>query len=95
MMWPGADVAVREREAMVQHGLDPDALRLPGVRARGARRALRARATDLELECEGEDLLLRFALPAGSYATVIVEELFGAVEDATPSRDTPSDRGVS
>lgn len=93
MTWPGAAVALRERQVMAAHGLDPDALRLPGVRARGARRSLRVRPESLALEVEGEDVVLRFALPAGSYATVLVDELFGDVEDAS-AHDTLRDRGV-
>jgi tRNA pseudouridine13 synthase len=89
MTWPGGEVALRERAVMSAHGLDPDALRLPGVRARGARRSLRVRPGSPVLEHDREDALLRFDLPAGSYATVVVEELFGAVEDAS-AHDTPS-----
>jgi tRNA(Glu) U13 pseudouridine synthase TruD len=37
---------------------------------------------------------LSFELPAGSYATVLVEELFGAVEDASAAHDAQSGRGV-
>ena len=90
MTWPSGAVALRERAAMVEHGLDPDALRLPGVRARGARRALRVRPEALALDAEGDEVLLRFELPAGSYATVLVEELFGTVQDA--SHASPSAR---
>jgi len=93
MTWPSGEVALRERAVMSAHGLDPDALRLPGVRARGARRSLRVRPGSPSLEGSGEDALLRFELPAGSYATVVVEELFGPVEDAS-AHDTPSGRGV-
>jgi tRNA pseudouridine13 synthase len=93
MTWPGGEVAKREREAMVAHGLDPDALRLPGVRARGARRSLRMRPEAPELAGEGADALLRFALPAGSFASVLVEELFGAFEEG-PADDTPHGQGV-
>jgi tRNA pseudouridine13 synthase len=88
MTWPAGAVAERERAVMSAHGLDPDALRLPGVRARGARRAIRVRPGELALERDGEDALLRFALPAGSYATVLIEELFGSVEDASRPVDS-------
>jgi tRNA(Glu) U13 pseudouridine synthase TruD len=53
------------------------------VRARGARRALRVRPTVVQLDAEGDDALLCFELPAGSYATVLVEESFGPAEDAS------------
>jgi len=97
MTWPEGAVAVRERAVMADHGLDPDALRLPGVRARGARRALRVRPDRLALAAEGEDVLVRFELSAGSYATVLVEELFGTVTDASreSAHDAPSATGVS
>jgi tRNA pseudouridine13 synthase len=90
MTWPSGEVAQRERTLMSAHGLDPDALRLPGVRARGARRSLRVRPESLAIETAGEDVLLRFELPAGSYATVLIEELFGVVEDSSRS----GERGV-
>ena len=93
MTWPGAAVAARERAVMEAHGLDPDALRLPGVRARGARRALRVRPEVARLEREGDAVLLAFALPTGSYATVLVAELFGACDDAS-AHDTPKHGGV-
>ena len=48
-----------------------------------ARRALRVRPDSLAIDGDGEDVLVRFELPAGSYATVVVEELFGPVEDAS------------
>jgi tRNA pseudouridine13 synthase len=96
MTWPEGAVALRERSVMADHGLDPDALRLP-VRARGARRALRVRPVELALAAEGGDVLVRFELPAGSYATVLVEELFGPVTDASreSAHDAPSATGVS
>jgi len=90
MTWPAGSVALRERAVMSAHGLDPDALRLPGVRARGARRAMRVRPGELAIEGDGEQVLLRFDLPAGSYATVLIEELFGVVEDSS----RPGERGV-
>ena len=93
MSWPRGAVAERERAVMAEHGLDPDALRLPGVRARGARRALRVRPEAAELDADGDAVRIAFALPAGSFASVVVEELFGAVEDA--SHDTPRVCGVS
>ena len=66
------------------------------MRARGARRALRVRPDALALEADGEDVLVCFELPAGSYATVLVEELFGAVTDASreSAHDAPHDTGV-
>ena len=49
----------------------------PGIRLRGARRALRVRLEAADAVAEGDALRLRFTLPAGSYASVALEELFG------------------
>ena len=69
--------AQREREALVACGLEPDATPAPprGVRLRGARRPLRVPVSDASSDFDGAVLRLRFALPAGSYATVLIEEL--------------------
>lgn len=40
-----------------------------------ARRALRVRIEDISLRYEDDDLSLQFSLPAGSYATVLLEQL--------------------
>jgi tRNA pseudouridine13 synthase len=83
---PDGAVATREREAMAAFGLtaavglDPDDLPAPkGVRMRGARRPLRVPVHGLSLEREGDTLHLRFELPAGSFATVLLEELLGGL----------------
>jgi tRNA(Glu) U13 pseudouridine synthase TruD len=87
MPQPAGAVAQRERAALAARGIDPDALRAPrGVRMRGARRPLRVRPQDAALELEADAVRLRFALPPGSFASVLVEELFpgataGAADD--------------
>jgi len=70
----------RERAALAAVGVDPDTpLRPPrGIELRGARRALRVRLDDVALEPLPGALRLRFRLPAGSFASVLIEELFGA-----------------
>ena len=88
---PGASVAAREAEVLKSFDVpSPDQLRPPrGLRLRGGRRAVRARPQDLAVWSEGEVLHLRFGLPAGSYATVLVEELLrpaaGSVDDIDTS----------
>ena len=75
---PGGAVAAREHAVLAALGIDLEALRLPpGVRLRGARRAIRARPDEAELDYADGVLRLRFGLPAGSYASVLVEELVG------------------
>ena len=69
----------REQAACAAFGVDLASFRPPpGVRARGARRPLRVRPEGLRVDAAGEGALaLEFELPAGSYATVLVEELLG------------------
>ena len=82
---PGGAPAARETALRERLGIPGDAeLRLPrGLRLRGARRALRVRPEGLAAEPAGEGAWrLRFGLPPGSYATVLVEELFGPAASA-------------
>lgn len=70
---PGA----REAAAYAALGIPPrDQLRPPrGIRLRGSRRPLRVMPADFEMEREGDVLRLRFELPRGAFATVLMEEL--------------------
>jgi tRNA pseudouridine13 synthase len=75
--------APAEREAAVLRAAGiPDRLATPrGIRLRGARRPVRAPVADLEVEAVATDAVrLRFTLPAGSYATVLAEDLFTEAE---------------
>jgi tRNA pseudouridine13 synthase len=69
----------RERAAAAAFGIDLATFRPPrGIRARGARRPFRVRPVGLAVERAGERALaLEFELPAGSYATVLVDALLG------------------
>jgi tRNA pseudouridine13 synthase len=69
----------RECAALSAVGIDPDLpLRPPrGIGLRGARRPLRVRPEGMALEPLPGALRLRFTLPPGSFATVLIEELFG------------------
>jgi tRNA pseudouridine13 synthase len=79
----------RERAAFEAWGVVDGVRPPPGVRLRGARRALRVRPSDVSVRREGDGLRLGFALPAGSYATVFVDVLLAAI-DAGPVRPPPS-----
>lgn len=71
----------RERAVFAAHGVPPpEALRPPpGLRLRGARRPFRVRPEAARCEPAGPDAVrLVFTLPPGSYATVLVDELFAA-----------------
>jgi tRNA pseudouridine13 synthase len=73
---PRGEAAVRERAANERLGVIPGNLKLPrGIRLRGARRPLRVRPEEARAEPIGGGLELRFSLPPGSYATVLLEEL--------------------
>jgi tRNA pseudouridine13 synthase len=75
---PAGAVAERERAVLEAHGIPVEGLRPPrGVPVRGARRALRVRPDDARIAREGDAARLCFALRPGSYATVLLEELFG------------------
>jgi tRNA pseudouridine13 synthase len=89
MEQPGPGVRAREEAALRRHGLDPGAIRPPrGIRLRGGRRPLRVPVPDLVVraEPEGGVLRVRVALPAGSFATVLLEELLGVVPERVSSR---------
>jgi len=70
--------AERERAALAARGIDLGALRPPrGIPLRGARRALRVRPEQVALEAVAEGLRVELTLPAGSFATVFLEEVLG------------------
>jgi len=67
----------RELEAFASLGVAPEDFRGLGLGLdqRGARRPLRVQVNGLTAEREGTDLILRFDLPRGSYATTLLEAL--------------------
>jgi tRNA pseudouridine13 synthase len=80
MLEPQGAPLQRERATYEKLGLgDLATLHLPrGIRLRGARRPLRIRPEAASLQLTGtREARLCFALPPGSYATVLVEELLG------------------
>jgi tRNA pseudouridine13 synthase len=86
---PRGAVADREARILAEMGIpDPDRWRLPrGLRMRGARRPLRVRPEDAALRAVDDRVELAFRLPSGSFATVLVEALFGPVDEGPePSR---------
>jgi tRNA pseudouridine13 synthase len=72
---------LRERAVLAAHGI-PERLRLPpGLRLRGARRPIRVRPEAARCDRVGTDAVrLRFTLPPGSYASVLIDALFAASE---------------
>ena len=69
---------VRSLEESIANGF-PEALAvIRGERMNAERRALRMRVRDLEHEYDQDVLRLRFALPAGSFATAVLRELISS-----------------
>ncbi len=98
MQSPRGDTAEVERRAMADLGLgDPRRLALPrGLKLFGDRRPLRVQPRDAACVWRGgvtlgqrDTLELTFELPAGSYATVLLEELFpeGFEEGTSQAQD--------
>ena len=73
-----ADAADLEAEVMAGLGLDPAALDELGRHAPGTRRDLLVMPEEVSVAAEGDRLRLRFTLPAGSYATVLLREVMKA-----------------
>ena len=74
---PKYGVAEREAQVLAAQGV-PATLKPPrGIRLRGARRALRVRPGSARLERDSDAVVLHFTLPSGSYATLLMDELFG------------------
>ena len=78
---PLGSPARRESAVLEALGIPaPTDWRVPkGIQLRGSRRSLRVQPRDLSLRARTGDLTLDFELPAGSYATVLVEEVVGPV----------------
>jgi len=74
---PGGEPAEREREALATRGVTLGRPLPRGLRLRGARRSFRVRPREASARVVAGRLYLGFVLPAGSYASVLVEELLG------------------
>lgn len=75
MRWPEGEARAREEAVLRAHGLEPASLRALGKAGPGTRRPYRVRLADATVSAEPEGVRLRFTLPAGAYATVVLREL--------------------
>jgi tRNA pseudouridine13 synthase len=65
-----------EQAVLAEKGIAPeDFLRVKALRLRGDRRPLRIPLADVAVEPAGDDILVRFTLPSGAYATVVLGEI--------------------
>jgi tRNA pseudouridine13 synthase len=72
---PGTTAHQREQEILTEAGLEASEFGRLGRLAEGTRRPLVARIEGIEVRAEGDRLRVGFVLPAGSYATVVLEEI--------------------
>lgn len=68
---------IRERDVLNQEGLSLEDWRLRGVRLDGDRRPFRVPLGEVDIRYD-QGLLLRFTLPAGAYASNVLDELIKA-----------------
>ncbi len=65
-----------EREVLEQADVSPAHFeRVKALRLRGGRRPLRVPVADAQVRSVNEDLVVRFALPPGAYATILLAEI--------------------
>jgi len=94
ILMPCGEVELRERCVLAERGIPPvEEWRLPrGIALRGARRPFRVPLVETSLEqIEKDEALLKAVLPAGSYVTVLLQEIFGEVHEGASPRDLESD----
>lgn len=74
--FPSAGVAAEREQAVLQRcGLEPSSFAGFGKLVQGTRRHNLVYVDDLTAQLEGDGIRLRFTLPAGSYATILLREL--------------------
>jgi tRNA pseudouridine13 synthase len=75
MRWPEAGARAREEQALAHAGLTREQLVAFERFGAGTRRAIRVRPENVALEGEPDAPVLRFDLPRGAYATVLLREI--------------------
>jgi len=79
---PDSAISAYEKEVLEQLGITPDSFKLrkiPGIASKGTLRPLFAPYTNFASVQEAEDTArLRFSLPSGSYATVLLNEFINS-----------------
>ncbi len=78
----GGQAGILERALLDKEKLDLATFRLgDGLAMEGERRPLRVPLADFSARAEGDDLLLQFALPRGSFATSVLAEVMKPAQD--------------
>ena len=84
---PGTTAHEREQEILAEVGLEVSEFGRVGRLAEGTRRPLVARIEGIEVHAEADRLRVGFVLPAGSYATVVLEEIMKPGAPLTVAED--------
>ena len=85
----GAPGAI-EREVLAEEGCDPEAFRAVHARMRGSRRPLRIAVREASLEVESPAVVsVRFVLPPGAFATVLLAILMEGGAEGEDEDDAP------
>lgn len=75
MRWPEADAADHERALLQRSGIDEATLERHAAHGEGTRRVARVRPADASVQAEQDAIVLRFDLPSGAYATMVLREV--------------------
>lgn len=75
MRWPEGEAKAREEAALERWGLTREHLARFRSSGEGTRRPYRFRIDDASIDAVPEGALVRFTLPSGAYATVVLREL--------------------
>ena len=81
MQRPEGEVDAAEQAVLTAEALGPESFRRLGSIAEGTRRPFAVPVTDARWSIEGSAVELSFALPAGSYATVLLDEVMKSSAD--------------
>jgi tRNA pseudouridine13 synthase len=81
---PEGTVDAEEQALLAAEGLSLERFRALGGLAEGARRPFAVQVEEASAELDRQDLVLQFTLPAGSYATVLLDEVMKSTAAETP-----------
>lgn len=95
MTLPEGEPLAIEQDVFARYGLNPADFRpAKGIRAKGARRALRVQPQEIQLAGGADDhgpfISVAFTLPPGSFATILLREVMKSPELQTLSADAPT-----
>lgn len=97
-MAPEGPALAFERRCIAAAGFDPDALRASPDGPDGARRSLRMRVSNPQVESGVDDhgpyVRVAFDLPRGGFATAVLAEIMGSANATAPEATAPADEAA-